>query len=151
MHVMHVVHSSSTPKIEHSWSYLLVHIDYAPRGVKPPHTHPHATEVIVVLKGTIYAGFVSSSPNDTLNSKVLSTGDVFVFLKGLTHFNMNYGKSNAAALVAFNSQKPSTIIDANNLFGARPPINDELLAKAFQLNKETIEELQANTWPNPAN
>ncbi|XP_039127570.1 putative germin-like protein 2-1 [Dioscorea cayenensis subsp. rotundata] len=128
----------------------LVRIDYAPGGVNPPHTHPRATEIIVVLEGTIYAGFVSSSPNDTLYSKVLSAGDVFVFPQGLTHFNMNYGHSNAVALVAFNSQNPGAIIDANNLFGATPPINDYLLAKSFQLSKETINELQAKTWPNPA-
>ncbi|XP_039127659.1 putative germin-like protein 2-1 [Dioscorea cayenensis subsp. rotundata] len=128
----------------------LVRIDYAPGGVNPPHTHPRATEVIVVLEGTVYAGFVSSSPNDTLYSKVLSAGDVFVFPQGLTHFNMNYGHSHAVALVVFNSQNPGAIIDANNLFGATPPINDYLLAKSFQLSKETVDELQAKTWPNPA-
>ncbi|KAM0948652.1 hypothetical protein DsansV1_C06g0061671 [Dioscorea sansibarensis] len=128
----------------------LIRIDYAPGGVNPPHTHPRATEIIVVLEGTVYAGFVSSSPNDTLYSKILHAGDVFVFPQGLTHFNMNYGRSKAVALVAFNSQNPGTIIAANNLFGSTPPISDVLLAKSFQLSKEMVDKLQAKDWPNPA-
>ncbi|KAH7679173.1 Germin protein [Dioscorea alata] len=125
----------------------LIRIDYAPGGVNPPHTHPRASEVIIVLEGTIYAGFVSSSPNDTLYSKVLSAGDVFVFPQGLTHFNMNYGRSKAVALAAFNSQNPGAIIAGNNVFGSTPPISDVLLAKAFQLSKEAVDKLQAKTWP----
>ena len=124
----------------------LVRIDYAPGGVIPPHTHPRASEILVVLQGTLYAGFVSSTPNDTLYSKVLSAGDVFVFPQGLTHFNMNYGRSKAVALVAFNSQNPGRIVTANNVFGSRPPISDVLLAKAFQLSKETVDMLQAKPW-----
>ncbi|XP_039127032.1 putative germin-like protein 2-1 [Dioscorea cayenensis subsp. rotundata] len=125
----------------------LVRIDYAPGGVNPPHTHPRASEIIVVLEGTLYAGFVTSSPNDILYSKVLSAGDVFVFPQGLTHFSMNYGYSNAVALVALNSQKPGRIIAANNVFGSKPLISDDLLAKAFQLSKETVDKLQGKHWP----
>ena len=42
---------------------FLARLDFAPNGINPPHTHPRATEVLQVLKGTIYAGFVTSNPN----------------------------------------------------------------------------------------
>ncbi|MED6112822.1 Auxin-binding protein ABP19a [Stylosanthes scabra] len=35
-------------------------LDFEPDGVVPLHTHPGASEVIVVVQGTLCAGFVSS-------------------------------------------------------------------------------------------
>ncbi|KFK33209.1 hypothetical protein AALP_AA6G344900 [Arabis alpina] len=32
----------------------LVRIDYAPYGQNPPHTHPRATEILVLIEGTLY-------------------------------------------------------------------------------------------------
>ncbi|KAM7524847.1 hypothetical protein LguiA_014749 [Lonicera macranthoides] len=32
----------------------LVYIDYAPNGLNPPHTHPRASEALIVLEGTLY-------------------------------------------------------------------------------------------------
>ncbi|KZV19438.1 hypothetical protein F511_08779 [Dorcoceras hygrometricum] len=40
----------------------LVRVDYAPYGLNPPHTHPRGTEILVVVKGTLYVGFVTSNP-----------------------------------------------------------------------------------------
>ncbi|KAJ0014689.1 hypothetical protein Pint_20278 [Pistacia integerrima] len=49
-----------------------VRIDYAPYGQNAPHiNHPRATEILVVLEGTLLVGFVTSNPNNTLISKVL--------------------------------------------------------------------------------
>ena len=39
----------------------LVRIDYAPYGQNPPHTHPRATKILIVLEGTLYVGFVTSN------------------------------------------------------------------------------------------
>ncbi|KAB1206455.1 Germin-like protein subfamily 1 member 13 [Morella rubra] len=64
-------------------------IDFAPYGLNPPHTHPRATEIIVVLEGTLYVGFVTSNTNNRLFTKVLKKGDVFVFPIGLIHFQWN--------------------------------------------------------------
>jgi hypothetical protein len=65
----------------------LAPIDYAPLGQNPPHTHPRATEILTVLKGTLHAGFVTSNPNNTLFAKVLDKGDVFVLLVYRSHEN----------------------------------------------------------------
>nr|CAB3480230.1 unnamed protein product [Digitaria exilis] len=111
----------------------LARIDYAPLGENPPHTHPRATEILTVLEGTLYVGFVTSNPNNTLFAKVLHKGDVFVFPKGLIHFQFNpIHDKPAVALAALSSQNPGVITIANAVFGSKPPISDDILAKAFQ-------------------
>jgi quercetin dioxygenase-like cupin family protein len=58
----------------------LVRIDYAPWGINPPHTHPRGSEILTVIEGSLEVGFVTSSPENRLITKVLQKGDVFVGL-----------------------------------------------------------------------
>ncbi|KAG4983570.1 hypothetical protein JHK82_028403 [Glycine max] len=121
----------------------LARIDFAPKGLNPPHTHPRGTEILVVLEGTLYVGFVASNQNDNrLFTKVLYKGDVFVFPIGLIHFQQNVGYGNAVAIAALSSQNPGVITIANAVFGSKPPISDEVLAKAFQVDKNIVDYLQ---------
>ncbi|WVZ94687.1 hypothetical protein U9M48_040552 [Paspalum notatum var. saurae] len=124
----------------------LARIDYAPLGQNPPHTHPRATEILTVLEGTLYVGFVTSNTDNKLFAKVLNKGDVFVFPQGLIHFqfNPNHDKP-AVAIAALSSQNPGAITIANAVFGSKPQISDDVLAKAFQVQKGTIDWLQAHT------
>ncbi|CAL5347109.1 unnamed protein product [Camellia sinensis] len=71
----------------------LARIDFSPYGLNPPHTHPRATTVIVVLEGTLYVGFVTFNTDNCLFTKVLYPGDVFVFPQGLIHFQFNNRKT----------------------------------------------------------
>lgn len=132
----------------------MARIDYAPLGQNPPHTHPRATEILTVLEGTLYVGFVTSNQNNSnkLFAKVLNKGDVFVFPEGLIHFqfNPNHDKP-AVAIVALSSQNPGVITIANAVFGSKPPISDDVLAKAFQVQKGTIDWLQAQFWEDNQN
>jgi len=126
----------------------LARIDYAPLGENPPHTHPRATEILTVLEGTLYVGFVTSNPNQ-LFAKVLNKGDVFVFPQGLIHFQFNPDHYKpAVAIAGLSSQNPGVITIANAVFGSKPPISDDVLAKAFQVEKGTIDWLQAQFWEN---
>jgi quercetin dioxygenase-like cupin family protein len=120
----------------------LARIDFAPYGENPPHTHPRGTEILLVLEGSLYVGFVTSNPENRLFSKILNKGDVFVFPIGLIHFQFNVGHTNALALSGLSSQNPGVITIANAVFGSNPPINPDVLAKAFQLDKKIIEFLQ---------
>ncbi|KAK7269100.1 hypothetical protein RIF29_21816 [Crotalaria pallida] len=127
----------------------LARIDFAPKGLNPPHTHPRGTEILVVLEGTLYVGFVSSNQDkNRLFTKVLNKGDVFVFPIGLIHFQQNVGNGNAVAFAGLSSQNPGVITIANALLGSNPPISDEVLAKAFQVNKLLIDYLQKLFWYN---
>ncbi|KAG8649823.1 germin-like protein subfamily 1 member 13 [Manihot esculenta] len=120
----------------------LARLDFAPNGgLNPPHIHPRATEILVVVEGTLYVGFVTSNPN-RLIAKVLYPGDVFVFPIGLIHFQFNIAKTNAVAFAGLSSQNPGVITIADAIFGPDPPINPDVLAKAFQLDKKDVEKLQ---------
>ncbi|XP_043689742.1 putative germin-like protein 2-1 [Telopea speciosissima] len=121
----------------------LSRIDFAPYGLNPPHTHPRATEILTVLEGSLYVGFVTSDPDYRLVSKVLNKGDVFVFPIGLFHFQQNVGHTSAVAISGFSSQNPGLIVVGNAVFGSKPPISDDALAKAFQVDKKVIDEIQA--------
>jgi quercetin dioxygenase-like cupin family protein len=120
----------------------LARLDFAPYGLNPPHTHPRATEILVVVEGTLYVGFVTSNPDNRFITKTLYPGDVFVFPIGLIHFQFNVGTTNAVAFAGLGSQNPGLIIIAKNVFGANPPINPDVLIKAFQLEKNVVDYLQ---------
>jgi hypothetical protein len=120
----------------------LARIDFAPYGLNPPHIHPHATELFVVLKGTLYVGFVTSNPDNCHFTKVLNAGDVFVFPIGLIHFQFNAGSTNALALSSLDNQNLGRLTIANTIFGSNPLINPDVLAKAFQLDKNVVNYLQ---------
>ncbi|KAJ9681943.1 hypothetical protein PVL29_018032 [Vitis rotundifolia] len=124
----------------------MARVDYAPYGLNPPHTHPRATEILVVLEGTLYVGFVTSNPDNRLISKVLNKGDVFVFPISLIHFQHNVGHTSAVAIAALGSQNPGVITIANAVFGSNPPISADVLTKAFQLDKNVVDYLQSSFW-----
>ncbi|XP_057963029.1 germin-like protein subfamily 1 member 17 [Malania oleifera] len=124
----------------------IARIDYAPGGVNPPHLHPRASELLVVEEGIVYAGFVTSNPDNRLFTKVLHKGDAFVFPMGLIHFQLNLGKTNAVAKASFGSQNAGVTTVANAVFGSNPRINPDVLAKAFQLDKEEVKHLEGLSW-----
>ncbi|KAL2521142.1 Germin-like protein subfamily 1 member 16 [Forsythia ovata] len=126
----------------------LVRIDYAPYGLNAPHSHPRASEFLFCVEGTLFVGFVTSNPEDPnvknkLFTKTLYPGDVFVFPQGLIHFQYNVGKTNAFAFAGLSSQYPGVITIANAVFGSDPPINLDVLTKAFQVDANVIKYLQA--------
>ncbi|XP_003618164.2 putative germin-like protein 2-1 isoform X2 [Medicago truncatula] len=124
----------------------LARIDFASRGLNPPHTHPRATEILIVLEGTLYVGFVTSNPENRLITKVLNKGDVFVFPIGLIHFQLNVGYGNAVAIAGLSSQNPGVITIANAVFGSNPKISSEVLTKAFQVDNNIVDNLQKQFW-----
>ncbi|KAF0897763.1 hypothetical protein E2562_000474 [Oryza meyeriana var. granulata] len=122
-------------------------IDYAPLGKNPPHTHPRDTEILTVLEGTLYVGFVTSNPDNKLFTKTLNKGDIFVFPEGLIRFQFNPCPDKpAVAIAALISQNPGVITIAKALFGSKPTISDDVLAKAFQVDKRTVDWLQTQFW-----
>ncbi|KAG8368994.1 hypothetical protein BUALT_Bualt15G0104100 [Buddleja alternifolia] len=119
----------------------LARIDYAPGGLNPPHTHPRATEVVFVLEGQLDVGFITTA--NVLISKSIKKGEVFAFPKGLVHFQKNNGTSPAAVISAFNSQLPGTQSIAITLFAATPPVPDNVLTKAFQVDTVEVQMIKS--------
>ncbi|PWZ33756.1 Germin-like protein 1-3 [Zea mays] len=126
-------------------------IDYAPWGVNPPHVHPRATEVIFVLQGSLDVGFVDATATATggsrLYARAVGAGEVFVFPRGLVHYQRNSGGSPAAVLSAFDSQLPGTQPVAEALFGASPPVPTDVLARSFQVDGGLVEAIRSNFPP----
>ncbi|KAB1207178.1 Germin-like protein subfamily 1 member 15 [Morella rubra] len=120
----------------------LARIDFVPYGVNSPHLHPLGTEITMVVEGTLYVGFVTSDTDNRLFTKVLNKGDVFVFPIGHIHFEFNVGKTNAVAFAGFSSQNLRVITIADAVFGSNPPINFDVLTKAFQVDKNVINYLE---------
>ncbi|XP_060181997.1 germin-like protein subfamily 1 member 13 [Lycium barbarum] len=124
----------------------IVRADLEPQGLSPLHTHPRATELITILEGTIYAGFLAPDAanifKSRLFSKILNPGDVFAIPQGLIHFQYNAGHKKATLLASFNSQNAGVVIIPDSIFASDPPILDDVLAKGFQLDKKVIEELR---------
>ncbi|KAM0948443.1 hypothetical protein DsansV1_C06g0059441 [Dioscorea sansibarensis] len=113
-------------------------LQYAPGGINPAHIHPRSTELLLVLEGKLKVGFVDSS--NKLFSKILKAGDVFLFPKGLVHFQFNKdSKKPAVAISAFGSSNPGTISLPSTLFASG--IDRDLLTKSFKTDEETIQDL----------
>jgi quercetin dioxygenase-like cupin family protein len=120
-------------------------VDYAPWGVNPPHTHPRATEIIFVLDGCLDVAFVTTASK--LFARTVCKGEVFVFPRGLVHYQKNNGGAPAAAISAFNSQLPGTQSLAVSLFGASPPVPTDVLARAFQIDGGMVEAIRSKFPP----
>jgi quercetin dioxygenase-like cupin family protein len=101
-------------------------VDYAPWGVNPPHTHPRAAEMLFVLEGCLDVGFVTAAGK--LFARTVSKGDLFVFPRGLVHFQRNNGGAPAVAISAFNSQLPGVQFLAQALSAASPPVPTDALS-----------------------
>jgi quercetin dioxygenase-like cupin family protein len=62
-------------------------VDFAPGGTNPPHIHPRATELGIVMKGELLVGIIGSlDSGNKLYSKVLRAGETFLIPRGLMHF-----------------------------------------------------------------
>ncbi|CAL4952671.1 unnamed protein product [Urochloa decumbens] len=126
--------------------------DYAPwGGVSRPHAHPRATEILFVAEGTLEVGFVVTADGDgrtsRLFSRTVSKGEVFVFPRGLVHYQRSVGAAPAVAVSAFDSQMPGTQPAAAALFGAAPPVPTDVLARAFQTDAGVVETIKSKFTP----
>ncbi|KAK6927931.1 Cupin 1 [Dillenia turbinata] len=119
----------------------MARIDFKPGGLNPPHTHPRGTEIIFVLEGQLDVGFITTA--NILITKTIKQGENFVFPRGLIHFQKNNGDTPAAVIAAFNSQLPGTQVVAVSLFVSTPPVTDDVLSIAFQIDTQEVEKIKA--------
>ncbi|XLU46941.1 germin-like protein subfamily 3 member 2 [Arachis ipaensis] len=113
-------------------------------GINPPHFHPRATELVHVVEGKVYIGFVDSS--NRVFARVLEQGEVMVLPRGLVHFMMNVGDKIATIFGSFNSQNPGMQKIPSAVFGSG--IDEELLQKAFGLDSKQIGSMRRKFDPN---
>ncbi|KAM3740762.1 hypothetical protein ACB098_08G123200 [Castanea mollissima] len=112
----------------------------------PPHIHPRASELLFLFQGTLQVGFVDTT--NKLFTQTLQAGDIFVFPKGLVHFQYNADTQiPAIAVSAFGSANAGTVSLPNTLFTTG--IDDNILAKSFKTDIATIQALKAGLAPKP--
>lgn len=122
----------------------MVRIDWAKGGINPPHVHPRATEILFLVEGSLYVGFIST--DNTLFATYLQKGELFIFPRGLIHFQLNVGKGNAFAIAALNSQNFGVSQVAAALF-MPTNIDDQVLTKGFRTTQEVVDTIQKGFQP----
>ncbi|KAK9275090.1 hypothetical protein L1049_022349 [Liquidambar formosana] len=111
---------------------------YPPSVINPPIYHPRSSELLIVLQGTIEVGFVDTT--NKLFVQTLQPNDLFVFPKGLVHFQRNTRSDRCAvSLAVFGSSNPGAVLIGSSVFGSG--IDAEILAKAFKTDPETISKI----------
>ncbi|URE06495.1 germin-like protein [Musa troglodytarum] len=127
----------------------MVRIDYAPRGLNPPHTHPVPPRSSPTALGRLR--HIQHRQRQSSLHQDAEEGRRVCVPEGLIHFQFNPGHTKTVAIGALSSQNPGTITIANAVFGSKPPISDDVLAKAFQVDKKTVDWLQAQFWADNNN
>ncbi|KAA8534571.1 hypothetical protein F0562_032088 [Nyssa sinensis] len=109
-------------------------------GVNPLHTHPRSAELLFLVDGVLEVGFVDTK--NILYTQKLKVGDMFVFPKGLVHYQYNRNHDvPATAISAFGSASAGTVSVPISIFATG--IDDVILAKAFQTDVATITKIKA--------
>ncbi|XVF88883.1 hypothetical protein PTKIN_Ptkin19aG0086400 [Pterospermum kingtungense] len=116
----------------------MARLDLAVDGVVPLHTHPSASEILVVIQGSICAGFISSA--NKVYFKSLNKGDIMVFPLGLLHFQINAGKTPALAFVSFSSPSPGLQILDFALFASDLP--SDIIEETTFLDDAQVKKLK---------
>uniref|UniRef100_A0A803MG52 Germin-like protein n=1 Tax=Chenopodium quinoa TaxID=63459 RepID=A0A803MG52_CHEQI len=96
----------------------MARLDFAVGGVIPVHSH-RTSEVLILVKGSIIAGFIDT--NNTAYYKRLEVGDVMVFPQAMLHFQINVGKTPATAFVSLNGANPALQLTPTALFAGNLP------------------------------
>ncbi|KAF1002931.1 putative germin-like protein 9-2 [Apium graveolens] len=112
----------------------------------PPHTHPRASELLFVLDGSLEVGLIDTT--NKLYTQTLQTGDLFVFPKGLVHFQFNAdAQKPVLAISAFGSSSAGTVSIPSTVFATG--IDDNILAISFKTDVATIQKIKAGLVPKP--
>ncbi|KAK1268345.1 putative germin-like protein 9-2 [Acorus gramineus] len=115
-----------------------------PNGsVNPPHTHPRSAELLFLIGGSLEVGFVDTT--NKLYTQTLFPGDMFVFPKGLVHYQYCISNDIAIAVSAFGSASAGTVSVPASVFTSG--VDDDILAKSFKTDVATIQKIKAGLVP----
>lgn len=113
-------------------------VDLDAGGVVPMHTHPGATEMVIMVQGRITTGFIAA--DNSVFVKTLKEGDIMVIPPGLLHFQVNAGGKKATCFVTYSSPNPEPQILYNALFGSS--LDSDLVARTTFLDLAQVKKLK---------
>ncbi|XP_016649659.1 PREDICTED: putative germin-like protein 9-2 [Prunus mume] len=110
-------------------------LKYPANKESPPHTHPHAAELLFLVC-SLEVGFVDTK--NVLYTQKLKVEDLFVFPKGLVHCQYNsYANLPAYADSAFGSANAGTVSVLIYMFVFGTGIDNAILAKSLKTDVGT--------------
>lgn len=122
---------------------------FGPYSQINPHTHPRATELFYVIDGCVDVGFVDT--NNDLFEITLQAGQLFVFPKGLLHFQANNQNYKATGYSVLSSENPGVLMIANALFTASGTgLPDNVLEVAFGSTAYTVDGIKKSLGDPPS-
>lgn len=114
-------------------------LEFPVGAINPVHIHPRASELMFLVSGTLQVGFVDTS--DNLFKQSLRIGDIFVFPKGLVHFQYNNDTTEPAlAISAFGSANADTQLIPTSVFNTS--IFEGILDASFHTTRATIRKIE---------
>ncbi|KAI3507074.1 hypothetical protein L1887_21828 [Cichorium endivia] len=120
-----------------SGSYAI--LEFPAGAVNPVHIHPRASELMFLVSGNLQVGFVDTGNN--LFKQSLQIGDIFVFPKGLVHFQYNNDSTEPAlAISAFGSANAGTQSIPTSVFNTS--IFEGILDASFHSKRATIRKIE---------
>ncbi|CAA0834737.1 Germin-like protein subfamily 1 member 1 [Striga hermonthica] len=126
-----------------TFGLVMARIDIEVNGLVPPHSHPRASELVILQEGSLLVGFVDTT--NRLYTQILRPGDSFVFPKGLIHFLYNTDLVKPAfAVSGLNSQNPGAQISSLATFTSNPNLPDDVLKKAFKITGQDVMRIRKN-------
>ncbi|KAL6124599.1 hypothetical protein ACLB2K_077111 [Fragaria x ananassa] len=115
-------------------------LQFPPQTLLPPHTRPDAAGLLFLLDGSLKVGLIDTKNN--LYTNKLQAGDMFVFPKGLIHYQYNsHHQTPATAIAAFGSASARAVAVPSSVFTSG--IGDVILAKSFKTDVDTIKKIKA--------
>ncbi|VVA24449.1 Hypothetical predicted protein [Prunus dulcis] len=115
-------------------------LQFPPNTLFPPHTRPDATGLLFLVDGSLEVGLIDTKNN--LCTQKLQTGDLFIFPKGLVHYQYNSDPQlPATAIAAFGSASARAVTMPPAVFTTG--IDDAILAKSFNTDVGTTEKIKA--------
>jgi len=132
--------------IGHGISMTLGLID--PCGINNPHTHPRATEMLVVMEGEMRVGFFMENGAQFVGN-TLKMGQVSIFPQGSIHFEINTGCTPALFVAAFNSEDPGVQTTTASYFGLPADIVANGFETPYAVNASFVAYLASTLNKNP--
>ncbi|CAM8967631.1 unnamed protein product [Rhodiola kirilowii] len=115
-------------------------LQFPPSSINPPHVNSRASGLLLVVQGSLEVGLIDTT--NKVHTQTLHVGDMFVFPKGLVHFQYNADAQNpATGIAAFSSASSGTFSIPNTVFDTG--VDDGILAESFKTDIATIHKLKA--------
>ncbi|XWS51920.1 hypothetical protein CRYUN_Cryun11dG0023300 [Craigia yunnanensis] len=123
-------------------------LEYPIGTLNPLHIHPRSSELLIVVDGSLEVGFVDTTGK--LYTQTLQVADIFVFPKGLVHYQYNPSSDQPAmAVSSFASANAGTVSIPSTVFATG--IDDDVLAKGFKTDVATIQKIKAGVGAKAKN